>query len=280
VVVTVIELPYKLIITAIILILIVPCIWYALIAYSHYQVENNIRAECNKLITAIKHAWKGEEGTIAQVTITLQDGFFSKIAYVKVGDSLGGTYQSRIRYKIENAQELVISIIPNIPVTTIKNAPLTLGVGHYIILIEHRKLGDADFILVRFEGESSELEFTPVEVKDWLGDLYKLDLQITDTDISFEYIGGTSVKISAVVHNIGTIYAENVKVQFWAVNAGQPMQIGEELISMIPGDSATSVAIIWHNPIEGYEIWVLVDPLDEIPENDETNNDASKMYSS
>jgi hypothetical protein len=156
---SVIEIPYKLLITVIILLLVVPLVWFGLDTYSRAQVETNVRTECERLITAIKHVWKGEEGTSITVYISFQDAVLSSIEYIKIGDCLGGKHESRVRYKISGEQVKSITIVPNVPVTTVNNESFDCSAGNYVFVLEHRVHEGDHFVLIRLQHEPSELNF-------------------------------------------------------------------------------------------------------------------------
>jgi subtilase family serine protease len=113
--------------------------------------------------------------------------------------------------------------------------------------------------------------------------LERPDLFVNATDIQFiadneaveVIVNGTTVQIRALIKNIGGSTAQNVVVNFYD---GTPLTetdfIDSTIISSIPAGATQSASVGWL-PNEGvHYVWVIVDPLDNIPEFDENNNKA------
>jgi len=104
------------------------------------------------------------------------------------------------------------------------------------------------------------------------------DLMVTSEDIMFGAIPGAVNEpntISATIHNIGRVAAENIEVVFKDFDE----IIGSGTISRIAvGDSNTvTIEHVWLDA--GFRlITVTADPYEDIVESDETNNSASKLY--
>lgn len=105
------------------------------------------------------------------------------------------------------------------------------------------------------------------------------DLLVTSEDITFAQIPGTPGlpnTIMATIWNVGEAAATDIVVVFSDFDG----PIGEpNIIPLLnPGESKT-VGIKYAWPEADFRlITVTIDPAGDIPESDETNNDASKLY--
>jgi len=82
--------------------------------------------------------------------------------------------------------------------------------------------------------------------------------------------------LKATIHNIGTVDASNVTVQFFDCDpdAGG-IQIGsDQTITSIRAGGAETVSVDWTPEAYAYSIYVRVDPFDSIQESNEENNIA------
>ena len=114
------------------------------------------------------------------------------------------------------------------------------------------------------------------------------DTFLESVDITFSIpnpTAGDIVEVSAIIHNNGSSPIQNFTVSFFD---GDPesggVLIGVDLITdtIQPGESATA-QISWDTTGAGgnKQIYVKIDPFDQMPETDETNNTASvpvKVY--
>ena len=106
------------------------------------------------------------------------------------------------------------------------------------------------------------------------------DFSISSDDITFSHTDltlGLEVSISTTIHNIGLADA-NTAVAFYD---GDPAQ-EENLIALIftnvikPGGTQT-LSLEWYPKVGTHTLYVKVDPLNNIPEINETNNSTSKL---
>ena len=82
--------------------------------------------------------------------------------------------------------------------------------------------------------------------------------------------------LKATIHNIGTVDASDVTVQFFDGDPGAGgIQIGsDQTITSIPAGGAGMVSVDWTPGAYAYAIYVRVDPFDSIQESNEENNIA------
>ena len=110
-------------------------------------------------------------------------------------------------------------------------------------------------------------------IKIW-GSLPDLDLTLTSSDISLSkenITTGDNVTIDAEIHNIGSLNATNVTVNFY----DEEVFIGNDTIDILKGETETA-SIEWIVLTCGNRtIYVKIDEKDLISEENETNNLAS-----
>ncbi|MEW6618037.1 MAG: CARDB domain-containing protein [bacterium] len=111
----------------------------------------------------------------------------------------------------------------------------------------------------------------------WL--LMKPDITLSESDISFSNsnpIEGEYLTITAIIHNIGELEANDIWLNFYDGNpADGGILIGTKTIATILPHSTETAQINWVSTIGIHNIYVVVDPLDTIKEMNETNNFAS-----
>jgi len=104
------------------------------------------------------------------------------------------------------------------------------------------------------------------------------DLNVNSSNIFFSDDSpsqGSIVNITATVFNVGGGDAEDITVQFWENEIGQN-QIGNNLTINLSNGESKNVSVDYTAKLGTKEIFVIVDPSDEIIEENETNNNASK----
>ena len=111
-----------------------------------------------------------------------------------------------------------------------------------------------------------------------IGQYDKPDLAISHTDITTSpATESDETIISAIIHNIGDTDAENVTARIIAVDTnGLQHFIGDAVIEVIPADSQSTLLYMWdlYDTNDKENILVIVDPLNEIDESYELNNQA------
>lgn len=106
------------------------------------------------------------------------------------------------------------------------------------------------------------------------------DLTLTSDDITYDPLKpseGTEVTITAVIHNDGSADASDVLVRF-EDDYGGTHTIGEDTIANIPAGGTGTAEITWTAiGVGSHTITVTADPENDIEEEDEGNNWASKV---
>ncbi|TLZ64982.1 MAG: hypothetical protein E6K13_00595, partial [Methanobacteriota archaeon] len=125
------------------------------------------------------------------------------------------------------------------------------------------------------KGDAVVVKLLPVTSRD------PPDLGLTPADIAFNPPApariGTSVEITATVHNVGGANASNALVRFYDGPPSGSNQIGaDQVLPFVERFDGTATASVpWTaGPLGTHDIWVVVDPLDAIPEGREDNNQA------
>jgi parallel beta-helix repeat protein len=108
----------------------------------------------------------------------------------------------------------------------------------------------------------------------------RADLEINSSHIVFNNTNPDeyeNITINATVFNVGTAAAPNVLVQFWDGPYSTGTLIGNATISpVLLGGQNKTVNVTYISVIGNRTITVIADPLNQIPENNKTNNRANK----
>lgn len=114
----------------------------------------------------------------------------------------------------------------------------------------------------------------------------KPDLSITNANISFSFIASVvevgevrennNVTINATIFNSGHLGVNNTNVRFYDGSPGSNIIANVTIASLEVGESKNAT-INWTSIIGTHNISIKVDPDNDIPETDETNNNASKF---
>jgi hypothetical protein len=105
------------------------------------------------------------------------------------------------------------------------------------------------------------------------------DLAVASSDISFspeKIRGDKQVTITATVHNIGRVRASDVAVRF-AIDGAE---VGTRTIASIPAGGSATASVTWSTKHRDgqHTATVTADPANEIDEESETNNEASRSF--
>ncbi|MBN1317677.1 MAG: hypothetical protein JXA42_19495 [Anaerolineales bacterium] len=125
------------------------------------------------------------------------------------------------------------------------------------------------------EPEQTDLAF--------LSHTIETDLGIRDGDIALSDPNpapGSSVTISATVHNLGDLAVVGGEVAFYDGDpntSGVQIGVTRTLTSPLPAASSETVTVEWDVPTTtiSHELYVVVDPTDAVTEDNESNNQAA-----
>lgn len=104
-----------------------------------------------------------------------------------------------------------------------------------------------------------------------------IDLYVNSNDITFSNenpVFNENVVIKAMINNSGTSDARNVMVNFTDGPPRTGRVIGTDYVNKIPAGGANIASVTWTATPGVHTIYVVVDPLNTIPETDENNNVA------
>ena len=127
-----------------------------------------------------------------------------------------------------------------------------------------------------FLSEDDEIYYSAIPIE--------ADLFLTQNDIRFNknntFAIGDNITINATIKNIGVLKAESIRVHFYNGNPATGGTLIENKIinSILAGENKTIFTNLTITNAN-HEIFVKIDPLNNIPEINETNNIASKSLS-
>ena len=146
-----IELPFKLLIIAIVLAIVIPALFFGLRSYSINQMESNVRSELTKLQDAIDGMVQTDVGSSDVVKLNLDDGFIAELSHVKIGDEfekgVRGPDHVIIRYKISGRKEKFLDT--KIPVTNAdRDGPFEVGGSVKLVLLKRYDIEMGPYVTI------------------------------------------------------------------------------------------------------------------------------------
>ena len=114
------------------------------------------------------------------------------------------------------------------------------------------------------------------------GSIANIDLSISDSDISVSPSESPPgmMNITAQIHNVGSVDVQNIVVRFLDENlsAGTTSTIDEQTIPQLAALESTELTTLWQPIVEEHKLHVIIDPDDQIKEDREDNNIATKTF--
>ena len=132
-----IELPVKLLISAIILGISIPVTMSYWSAYDLQQTRSDLERELELLAAQIQGVYDSGEGNSRVVEVNIRDGTFARISYVEIGGEPGSGFAARsVRWRIGDGQEQAKPIGEGIPVSSTEGGAFRLPHGISRLYIE------------------------------------------------------------------------------------------------------------------------------------------------
>lgn len=141
-----IDLPFKLLIVAIIMAITLPILFLGLQSFDRQSTEDRVKAATSRIFAEARLVY-GHEGSSSAVHIDLSGGAFSNIEYLSIGGGLCGDNWASARYKLDFTKEKVVPMEPEIPLTSVKSGeptPLILHEGEYDLIVVSKSGLDFD----------------------------------------------------------------------------------------------------------------------------------------
>lgn len=169
-------------------------------------------------------------------------------------------------------QDLIVSLGIENPISLspweVKATPLTIDATSALTGIYD--------LQIKITGDDGSIVYSNIKIyvtEQGTGDLP--DLSLTSQDISFSNLNpnpSEAVNLIAKIHNTGTASVSEVSVQFFELNN----LLGNATINSIGQNSIVSIPVSFSTSGE-YLICIKADPLNNIQEIDETNNEACQI---
>jgi len=165
---------------------------------------------------------------------------------------------------------LTVSLSPPNPITVApgetQNIPILIDAGPLPV-------GTYDGLLLKVAVDDGTTLYANIKI--YIVQQSLPDLTIASSDISYTVdSSGTSVTLTAAIHNQGSLAASNVQVNFYEF----ANLLGQTVIASIPAQGTVSTSI--DAPMAGsgdHLVRVVIDPSGLIQEIDKTNNEASTI---
>jgi len=108
------ELPFRLIISMIMVALTVTIVAQGLYRYSENTVENDIKVELEKLERTITLCKQGGLETALTVELKFSRSFTVRLAELQIGDEIGGETSSLIKYSLSTGRTKTMAVKPSV----------------------------------------------------------------------------------------------------------------------------------------------------------------------
>ena len=149
------DLPMKIIIIAIIMVITIPIAIAGLNHYRENQVKTDIREELKRLSSKIKEVHRAGNTSTPTIEVTFRGNFFIEINSIKIGDNIlplnkenrGGDYAKWIRYKLDGERTRKIEV-GELVTNQNHDGPLVLYDGSYKLSLTHLIINDESFVAI------------------------------------------------------------------------------------------------------------------------------------
>lgn len=149
------ELPMKIIIIGIIMVITIPLAFAGLNFYRENQVKTDIREELHRLSSKIKEVHRAGNTSTSTIEVVFSGNFFIEINFIKVGDNIlplnsenrGGDYAKWIRYKLDGERTRKIEV-GNLVTKNSYDGPFVLNDGRYTLSLTHLIMNGESFVAI------------------------------------------------------------------------------------------------------------------------------------
>lgn len=141
------DLPFRIVVSAIVVGVTVPTVLAGLSAYESHQLSIRAMQAIDAIVRAAHqiHVWGGGA---ERVRVDLAGGLTAHIEYLLIGDVPGGPMASTARYKVSGVPEVFLISDPPVPMEG-DEGPLRLGVGRYEVRVWQEYEGPVRLAVIR-----------------------------------------------------------------------------------------------------------------------------------
>ena len=130
-----VELPFRVLVAAVVVGITVPTVFAGLSAYESQQLE--VRAvQAVDAVVRVAQQFYVSGGGAEDVRVDLEAGFTARIEHVEIGDAAGGPMATTARYQISGQREAFLIADPPVPMAG-EYGPLQLGPGRHVVRVSH-----------------------------------------------------------------------------------------------------------------------------------------------
>lgn len=144
------DLPMKLFIAGIIIMITTPIVWQGTVYYSESAATQEAENEIQQIIDTAKQVFGAKNNTQISLKLNFKDSFAHSLEYVKIGDKLGKPEASWIKYKITNVNEVPKQVSdPVVNMTSVRNDTLRIGKETTTLYFQKIVAGNWSFVVVK-----------------------------------------------------------------------------------------------------------------------------------
>ena len=129
------ELPFRVLVAAVVVGLTVPTVSTGLSAYESQQLS--VRAvQAVDAVVRVAQQFYVSGGGAEDVRVDLDGGITARIEHLAIGDAAGGSMAATARYQISGQREAFLIADPPVPMAG-EDGPLRLGPGRHVVRVSH-----------------------------------------------------------------------------------------------------------------------------------------------
>lgn len=129
------ELPFRILVAAVVVGLTVPMVFAGLSAYESQQKSVRVLQAVDAVVQ-IAQQFHVAGGGVEEVRMDLGGGVTARVAYVTIGDASGGPLATTVRYRISGQPEAFLISDPPVPMEG-EAGPLRLGPGLHVVRVSY-----------------------------------------------------------------------------------------------------------------------------------------------
>jgi len=130
-----VDLPFRVLVAAVVVGITVPTVFAGLSAYESSQLE--VRAlQAVDAIVRVAQQFYVSGGGAEDVRVDLEGGLTARIEHISIGDVSGGPMATTARYQISGQREAFLVADPAVPMAG-EDGPLRLAQGRHVVRVSH-----------------------------------------------------------------------------------------------------------------------------------------------
>ncbi len=141
-----VELPFRVLVAAVVVALTVPTVFTGLSAYESQQLSVRAMQAVEAVVRVAQH-FHVSGGGVEDVRVDLRGGITGRIERILIGDVAGGPLAATARYRVSGQQEAFLIADPPVPMAG-DDGPLWLSPGLHVVRVSYEGEGPVRLAVV------------------------------------------------------------------------------------------------------------------------------------